>query len=147
MKKAKLLGYLSISHNLDANEDREHDNGGTEYYFYIKLDGEIYFFKAEYSYGSCFSGYTSASWGSLDNKLVKAKIVPVRLIVANKNIFVNVINGEVEKSIQESSDRYDAIIEEIKSTDGEFIVSSSGDGGCQYYSSGIIEINEELFKN
>lgn len=145
-KIAKLLGYTATSNHHDADEDSEHDTGGTEYSFYLEMDGANYKFTANFSYGSCYSGYTSASWGALDNNLVEIFGVPNKLIVPVKDVFVNVIGWVVEQVIFDSENSFDATVIKINSTEGEMIVLSTGDGGCQYYSSGTVNLSEELFK-
>jgi hypothetical protein len=143
---AKLIGYTKSSNHHDADENSEHDYGGTEYCFYLDIDGVNYKFIANYSYGSCGSGYCSASWGSLDNDLIEIYGLPSELTIPIKDVFVNVIGYQVEMSIEDGEDSFDATVTKISSTEGETIVYSTGDGGCQYYSSGVVNVNEELFK-
>ena len=50
-----------------------------------------------------------------------------------------------EGGIINPKESWDAVETCVKSIDGEVIVSSTGDGGCQYYSSGVVDVNEELF--
>lgn len=144
MKKAKLLGYRERVLLIPVRSDG-HDNGENVYTFYVELDGEIFYFTFTYSFGSCFSGYTSASWGSCDTKLIKSD-KPNLLITPIKDVYVNVVDGKVQLSTQDPEHSWDAVIQCVNSVDGEKIVSHTGDGGCQYYSSGNVDINESMFK-
>ena len=143
MKTAKLLGY-SITTNNEGEVDG-HDTGESIFTFYIELDGAVYFFTATESWGSCYSGYTGASWGDIDFTLHKTEIIIKTLTTPIKDIFINIVDGQIVKSIIDPKESWDAVETCVKSTDGEVIVSSTGDGGCQYYSSGVVDVNEELF--
>lgn len=150
METAKLLGYYKTSWHEDADpkEYAEHDTGDTTYHFVIDLNGTIYEFTAEDSYGSCGSGYCSASWGYIHNNLVKidSDLVLLKLTAPIKDIFVNTFNDMVQITEKDGEEMYDAMQTIVFSTDGDLIVSGDGNGGCAYYSSGSITLNEELFK-
>jgi hypothetical protein len=146
--KAKLLGYRkSESHKPAGSEEyQDHDEGDVTYKFYIELDNKFYSFEAIYSYGSCGSGYCGASWGNIENKLNKENNIP-NLTEPNKELFIEINDSlEVIQSLLDSEEPWDATTTTIKSTEGDIIVSGTGDGGCSYYSSGVINLNEELFK-
>jgi hypothetical protein len=146
MEIAKLLGYTKSSTHYDASEEESvHDSGGTRYIFYIELNGKYFTFNALYSYGSCYSGYCGASWGSIDPELDACELLPTDLISTNKEIFIYAVDGRVRTAIQDQEFSYDATIEQVNSIDGTMILNSTGDGGCEYYSSGNVNINEELF--
>lgn len=151
METAKLLGYYTTSYHEDANpkDDLDHDTGDTTYHFVIDLNGGFYEFTAEDSYGSCGSGWTSASWGYIHNELVKIDTdleFISKLNVSIKDIFVNVHNNMVQINEKDSKESYDAMETIIFSTEGDLIVSGTGNGGCCYYPSGGITLNEELFQ-
>lgn len=150
MKKAKLLGYyVTANHEeLIQKDDLDHDTGDTTYHFIIDFNG-LNEFKAEYFYGSCGSGYCSASWGNIYNKLIPVVTYEEfieELIKPINDVFVNIHNDMVQITEKDGEDSYDAMETIIFSIDGDFIVKGTGDGGCQYYSSGEIILNEQLFK-
>ena len=144
--KAKLLGYTKTSTHKDADteEYQDHDTGDTTYIFFVELDKRIYKFEAIYSYGSCYSGYCGASWGDIKENLLETEL-PISFYKTKKEVFVEIVNNAVVKSIIDSEDSWDATTTTINSTEGEKIVLGTGDGGCGYYSSGVISLNEELF--
>jgi hypothetical protein len=147
MKKAKVLGYLVTKEHKDANPDDwdDHDTGHIKNTFYVDLEGEIYSFSNIEEYGSCYSGYTSASWGSTDNILERKEGVPKDLIKPTKEIFINVAENRNVQVSKAEGRPYDGITTEVKTTDGEVLCWDTDDGGCGYYSSGVAEVNETLF--
>lgn len=147
MEIAKLLGYSESSEHIPANtrEWQDHDEGGTEYKFYIELNSLIYYFVFNYSYGSCGSGYCGASWGTSQPELkLHNGELPV-LTKPNKETFVYVVDNKVRMSILDQEEYYDPTVTCVNSTEGIMIVQETGDGGCQYYSSGQVNVNSLLF--
>lgn len=150
--KGKLLGYTLKTEDRGRDSDG-HDNGSDLYKFYIELpDLSIHEFIAEETWGPCGSGYCGASWGHIDNDIKinstsQSKMYDVISFQPIKNIEIDIINNKVVMGVLESSSSYDAIVSSVKSLDGDVIVTSTGDGGCQYYSSGQVRINNELFKS
>jgi len=155
MNKAQLLGYTKNEIDSGVNNDG-HEEGCIDYTFYIKIGDVVFSFYAQNSWGSCGSGYTGASWGHLEYKL--REISPVSffnnfnkqipgLVRPTKDTYLTLFNGELQRSIQDSENFNDSTVESVKSDDGEVIVYSTGDGGCQYYSSGTVVVNDKLFIN
>lgn len=147
MKEAKLLGYFETKNHMaaDRNSYRDHDEGDVTQHFVIELDGKNFEFTASESYGSCGSGYCSASWGDIENELKEINNLN-ELIKPIKDIFVNVYDNKVQTTEVDRKYRYDSMETGIKSTHGELIVSGTGNGGCGYYPSGTITLNENLFE-
>ncbi len=152
--KAKLLGYITKSQHKDAHTDewQDFDEGEVQYIFFVLYNNKVYTFTFTYSYGSCGSGYTSASWGYSDTKLVEVDninqdISELPIIKPIKDIFVTIIYNSVQKSIIDSENSWDATTTTVKSTDDDIIISETGNGGCEYYSSGEVTINNDLFIN
>jgi hypothetical protein len=134
MKTAKLLGYSKVYTNEGENSDG-HEESETVFKFYIELDECTYYFTATESFGSCGSGYSSASYGDIDFTLNEDYITH-KLTTPNKEIFINIVDNQLVKTVLDPTESWDATITCVKNTEGEIIVSSTGDGGCQYYSSG-----------
>lgn len=136
--KSKLLGYIKTAENTPAhtNEWQDFDEG----YICYTLFFEDIAIDAIETYGSCGSGYTSTSWGDLliSNKNKEG----FTLIKPKKDVFIEIPVRFTEKDPKEP---YDAMITELLSTEGEQIAYHTGNGGCQYYSSGTANINLELF--
>lgn len=149
MKTAKLLGYYTTSWHEDANpkEYGDHDTGDTTYHFIIDLNGVLYEFTAVDSYGSCGSGYCSASWGYINPELIKIEQKSDLIHKTTvKEIYVTILDELVATIEKVAKYSYDATETFVMSTDNEAIVSGTGNGGCGYYPSGGITLNEELFK-
>lgn len=117
--KAKLLGYRkSESHKPAGTEEyQEHDEGDVTYIFFVELDGEYFSFEAIYSYGSCGSGYCGASWGFIENGLLRVNNVP-NLTKPNKEIFIEITEDKkfIVTSTLDSENSWDATTTTIKST-------------------------------
>ncbi len=148
MKKGKLLGYNVSSKHADAGsrEYQDHDEGESNYQFYILLDGKYYYFNASSSYGSCGSGWCGANWADLEYNLYETT-EPLLVREAKKDTYVNIVDNKVVKSIVDSGKIWDsATVESINTTEDVLLVSSTGNGGCDYYPSGVLNINESLFK-
>lgn len=137
--KTKLLGYIKISEHKDAMQhDLEHDEGYECYTLFFENGVAI---DVVESYGSCYSGWTSASWG--DMTISDKKSEGFELIKPKKDVFIELPVRFVEKDGENS---WDAMVTTLFSTDGDVIAYHTGDGGCQYYSSGVANINLSLFE-
>jgi len=148
MKQAKIIGYDSIKEHYDGTEDGyvEWPTGHTTWFIYLELEGNYYRFDICSSYGSCGSGYTSASWGDMNMGLVELNEKPTLIFPPITDIFVNVVNGSVRHSVFENGDyQFDATSIAVKTTDDIQLCFSTGDGGCGYYPSGHAELNTDLF--
>jgi hypothetical protein len=146
MKKARILGYTIETKHEDAGtrEYQDHDEGYKKYNIFIQIDDKFYTFSGTEEYGSCGSGWCSASWASLDLSLIETHNVSDR---TKNEIFIELTDDlQIIRKVKEPVEFYDAIIECVETTDGELLISSSGNGGCDYYSSGTIKFNEDLFK-
>lgn len=149
MKKLKIIGYSITKEHADAHsrEYQDHDEGNITYHFLGEVDNKYYRFKAVDSYGSCGSGWTSASWGDIDFKLHPTTDDSCSHIT-KKDIYIGITeDNQIIKSVEDPGEYFDATVESIHTTDNELLVSSTGDGGCNYYPSGIIKVNAELFKD
>ena len=84
------------------------------------------------SFGECYSGYTTASWGvwEWDTKRHPFSYRPKQ--------------GPVEVVIDESQD-YDGNILVVKTIDGKVLAEVSDNGGDMYYPSGYAKVNEDFF--
>jgi hypothetical protein len=143
MKNALLLGFTHKERSFGQN-DNGHDEGDEINTFYVELESKIYSFTFTYSYGSCGSGYTSASYADCELNL-KPDHLPTYLHTTKSPIYISIVNNTVISLIQDSDYTYDASVTSVNSIDGIRIVSHTGNGGCNYYSSGIVSINNELF--
>jgi len=139
IKKIKGI-YVTKSHT--PGGDGDHSTGHTTYN--IVLEDNTMFSVTE-SYGSCYSGYTSASWGSTNNELRIADLTVDFDYIPVKDIFVTVASDKVVTKITEPNQGWDAFVTSVMSTDDEVIIYDTDDGGCNYYSSGTAHLNEELF--
>ncbi len=148
MKKAKLIGYYVTSEHKDAetNKYQDHDEGNISYHFVVELDKEYYVFDAVDEYGSCGSGYTSATWANINNTLCIYTGDIDHLTKPIKEIFLNVHSLQIQIIEKDQSQSWDPTITQILTTDKELLVSSTGNGGCSYYPSGILTFNNDLFK-
>jgi len=148
MKEAKLIGYYITSEHRDAgtNEYQDHDEGNTTYHFVVKLDGEHYVFSAEDEYGSCGSGYCGATWANINNSLSNYVGNIESLTKPQKEIFLNVHSLQIQITEKDQSQSWDPTITQVLTTNEEVLVSSTGDGGCNYYPSGVLTFNNDLFK-
>lgn len=152
MNKGKLLGYTSVSWNKDSDhsEDRPHDTGETNYKFYIEYNNLIYSFSAKSSYGSCGSGWCSASWGYINNELdIEKWLNTDNITKTNKDVYINISEDmKVVTTILDPDEEHydDATTAAIISTERVVILSSTGNGGCSYYPSGVLMVNELLFE-
>lgn len=151
---AQYLGYSKTTTDDGINSDG-HYEGSDSYTFYILISDMVHSFTAIESHGSCGSGYCGASWGDIDTNLVEVSTLAffntfnehvVGLVRPMQNVFLPLAsNGQLQMSVLENDDIYDAIVSEIRSTTGDSIVMSTGDGGCRYYPSGGVNINEKLY--
>lgn len=150
-KVIKLLEQINEKHeNYDGHDE------GTDYYYVVvqSPSNELFFFTGENWVGSCGSGYCAASVGDIDGTLQPISKLPKCELefVAIGEHFINVVNGKVRMSILDNideNDKYyweDATISSVKSIDGITIISSTGNGGCNYYPSGACHFNGEIFK-
>ena len=148
MKQAKLLGYKHTKYHMPADSYNDHDHGHDGYTIYCEIDGDLYEFNVMESYGSCYSGYTSASWGIISN-LDEADELPEDMVKITKELIIKVFFDDDSYfpylTITESGHTFDPVVETLKTIDGQEIAMSTGDGGCQYYSSGTATINLEAF--
>lgn len=145
--KLKLLGYLKTTKHSSADEYNEHDSGYTNYalFFSNEDNKQLFVVNVNSSYGSCYSGYTSASWGNI-SKINKVVNIPEKLVKTKGDVFIELLPNEVLNTTFDSPEEYyDSTTERLISTDGIEIAYSTGDGGCQWYSSGTACINLELF--
>lgn len=147
--KLKLLGYLKTeSHTpADSEEYNEHDSGYTNYaLFFSNEDGkQLFVVDVNSSYGSCSSGYTSASWGNI-SQIKTVNKIDNNLVLAKKDVFIELLpENKLNVTFSIPEDSWDTEVEQLLSTDNEVIATSTGDGGCQWYSSGTASINLELF--
>jgi hypothetical protein len=149
MKQAKIIGYDSIKEHHDTGNEEDYADwptGHTTWFVYLELEGNYYRFDITASYGSCGSGYTSASWGDMNMGLVELSEKPALIFPPINDIFVNVVNGSVRHSVLENEDyMYDATMVKVNTTDNIELCFSTGDGGCGYYPSGVAQINTDLF--
>lgn len=146
--KATLLGFsLSKQHQNGSEEYGDWPSGYEKYSLYFKSeDGKILKNEVTDSYGSCYSGYTSASWGHISNTEI-VKEIPQDITPAKEPLQVLISNDYQIYVSEKSTEHYlDALIREINSVDGTNIAYETGDGGCRYYSSGVANINKELFQ-
>lgn len=151
---AQYLGYSKTTTDDGINSDG-HYEGADSYTFFILVSDIVYSFTAMESHGSCGSGYCGASWGNIDTNLTEVSTLAffntfnehvVGLIRPMQNVFLPLAsNGQLQMSMLENDDIYDAIVSEIRSTTGESIVMATGDGGCRYYPSGCVSVNENLY--
>lgn len=145
--KAKLLGYTVFKEHIPANtsEWQDHDEGGTYWTLFFELEnGTIMSSAVSATYGSCGSGYCGASWGNIEQ--LKVNTLPNSYNKAARNVFIEILPGNLlNPKFDSREEYYDAQVERLLSTEGVEIAMSTGNGGCQYYSSGIASINEELF--
>ncbi len=144
MKQAKILGY-SISKE-DHPDIGDHGEGYIKYTFYIELDSQYYSFSAIEDYGSCGSGYCGASWGNLDLNLEYQEKLPVIENLSNKDMFVNIVGNKIVHAMKDSVEYSDSVVDSVKLTDDNWLCKATGNGGCSYYPSGVVEINEQLFE-
>ena len=150
---AQYLGYNKTT-DVGINSDG-HYEGSVSYTFYILISDMVYSFTATESYGSCGSGYCGASWGNIYTDLVEVSTLAffntfnehvVGLVRPMQNVFLPLAsNGQLQMSVLENDHSYDAIVSEIRSTTGDSVVMATGDGGCNYYPSGCVSINEKLY--
>jgi hypothetical protein len=147
MEKAQLLGYFEEAYNEPARDRHDHEHGQHTYLFVVRVTNQDFIFTAINSWGSCSSGWTSACWGNIQPKLdsVGSANYP-DLIKPKKPTYVNVHDGNVMLQ-HEYQMGFDPTIEYIETTDGEKIISATGDGGCQWYSSGNTYLNKGLFES
>lgn len=148
--KVKLLGYQERKEHKPANtsEYQDFDEGGIYWNLFFKSEHDNYFrVTVSETYGSCGSGYTSASWGDI-NKIEELNKVPKNLVKPIKDVFIELLqNNILNTKFLENKEPWDAQVEQLLSTDGELIAQSTGNGGCSYYPSGVASINKELFNN
>jgi hypothetical protein len=146
-KKLLLLGYNTHKQHSDPLEYSEHAEGG-EYWALFFKDAQVdeyYVVNVCSTYGSCYSGYCGASWGYI-NQIERVSKLPEIAFKAVKPIYIELTEADVlNVQFSETEYHYDASVETLVSTDGEIIATSTGDGGCQWYSSGSAFINLELF--
>jgi hypothetical protein len=145
----KLLGYLKTKSHTPAYQEEynEHDSGYTNYALFFSNEDSKQFFvvNVNSSYGSCFSGYTGASWGNISQIKTISKIEN-NLVLAKKDVFIELLpENKLNVTFNTPKDSWDAEVETLLSTDNEVIATSTGNGGCQWYSSGTASINLELF--
>ena len=145
-KKLLLLGYNTYKQHRDSSEYNDHPEGGEYWELYFQdSEGNYYNVGVADTYGSCGSGYCSASWGHID-QIVPIDNTPIPSFKANKLIYIELTEADVlNVQFSDTEYHYDAKVETLVSTDGEIIATSTGDGGCQWYSSGMASINLELF--
>ena len=143
--KARLLGYTELRTDNGTNSEG-HEQGCIDYTFYLQIEDETFSFYATESWGSCGSGYCSATWGDISFILYPKNGNISGLIEPKCDIFIPLTsNNEIQISITDSEYRDDATIESVKSDKGDLIVTSTGNGGCGYYPSGTVIINNKLF--
>jgi len=150
--KIQLLGYLESKEHHDANpnwEDdnySEHDSGYTCWSLFFKGEDKSFKVDVYASYGSCGSGYCSASWGSI-SKIEEIKSIPDNLVKTKGLVYIDLLpNNILNVTFQDPNEPWDAEIETLLSTKGVQIAQSTGNGGCNYYPSGNASINLDLFE-
>jgi hypothetical protein len=151
-KVIKLLEQVNEKHeNYDGHEE------GADYYYVVvqSPSNELFFFTGENWVGSCGSGYCAASGGDIDGTLkpIKSELPQHKYeFVAIGEHFIDVVNGKVRMSVLDNVDENgeyyveDATVSSVKSIDGIEIISSTGNGGCNYYPSGSCSFNTRIFK-
>lgn len=151
---SKLLTLIGM--NLERGESSEcewsgHAQGSDLMTFYLKDDNDNTFeFTAHNSWGPCGSGYCGASWGGIDYKIEEIPMpeglgLPITHIVEGVHQ-IRIVQGSVQKSFEDTDYEFDACVELVKTLDGIKVCHSTGNGGCNYYPSGIAWFNEKLFK-
>lgn len=159
MEEFKVIKLLE-----QINEKRENYNGHDEGidFLYVVVQSpsnEMFFFTGENHIGSCGSGYCSASYGDIDPSLRPISELPkceFEFTTIGEH-FINVVSNKANRylvilSVLDSvdeNDEYrwdDATVSSVFSTNGIKIISSTGDGGCNYYPSGSCRFNEEIIK-
>jgi len=144
MEKVKLLGYYTTEQDDGENSDG-HACGSETYHFVVEKENkEKKEFTFTKSWGSCGSGYCSASWGDMDLNLVNVYKPENEIIRPNKDIELYLNVNFIHHN--ERSQEFDANLMNVTTTDNEELVYHSGNGGCNYYPSGEVYLNEELFK-
>lgn len=146
--KIQLIGYQYISEHRNASPDDygdDHDSGHKTYQLYFKGDNKLFKVDVCESYGSCPSGYCGASWGNI-SRINEVVSIPENLVKTKEDVFIELLPNEVLNTTFDCPEEYyDSTIERLMSTDGIEIAYSTGNGGCQWYSSGSASINKELF--
>ena len=147
--KIKLLGFIEYSDHKPANTDKwqDFDEGGTYWDLYFKGEEKLFVVTVSSTYGSCGSGYTSASWGEID-RIKEISHIKDNYTPTIKDVYIELLeNNILNTKFQTPESSWDAQIEQLLSTDEDWIAESTGDGGCQYYSSGEAKINKSLFQH
>ena len=138
----KLLGYYSTIEYRGENSDG-HNEGYKAYHFVVEVNKTTMKFTATESFGSCGSGWTSASWGDIEKEL--SNYEGNDYVKCNSDISIPIENNCVRITTKIPKEMSDSIEECVLSTDKIVIVSSTGNGGCDYYPSGNITLNDSLF--